>query len=393
MSVGTAAGPMAFSTTPEQDALVETAARFAAERLAPFYQQRDREGAFDRATLREMGRLGFFGVELPEDYGGLGLDCVTAGLVLEALCAADYNIGQLMVTISLAGTILARHGDPTVVGPWLSSMLAGETIPAIALTEPGGGSDAASLVVRAKRDGDDYLLDGEKTSTTFASQAGFAVVWARTGPPGSGAGGISAFLVPLDLPRITTSEFEDLGGRCAGRGSLYLDGVRVPASHRLGDEHRGFAQVMQGFDYSRALIGLQCLAVAKQSLRETWAYAEERESFGKPLTAYQGVSFPLAEAETHVHACRLLCLQTLWLKDQGLPHTAEAAMCKWWGPKLAFDVVQTCLLTHGHGAYTTEMPYEQRLRDVLGLQIGDGTAQIMKLVIARQRAGREAASR
>jgi cyclohexanecarboxyl-CoA dehydrogenase len=336
-----------------------------------------------------MGRLGFFGVELPAAYGGLGLDCVTAGLVLEALSAADYNIGQLMVAVSLAGSMLAKHGDAHVVKPWLKSMLAGEMIPAIALTEPGGGSDAANLAVRARRDGDDYVLDGEKTSTSFATQAGIAVVWARTGPPGSGAYGISAFIVPLDLPGITATEFEDLGGRCAGRGSLYLDGVRVPASHLLGAENRGFVQVMQGFDYSRALIGLQCLAVARQSLDETWASAAERESFGRPLTAYQGVTFPLAEAETHIHACRLMCLHTLWLKDQGLPHTAEAAMCKWWGPKLAFEVVQNCLLINGHGAYTTEMPYEQRLRDVLGLQIGDGTAQIMKLVIARRRAGRK----
>jgi cyclohexanecarboxyl-CoA dehydrogenase len=168
--------------------------------------------------------------------------------------------------------------------------------------------------------------------------------------------------------------------------------VRIPASHLLGEEGRGFVQVMQGFDYSRALIGLQCLAVARRSLEETWVSTRERRSFGKPLAAHQGVSFPLAEAETHVHACRLLCLQTLWLKDQGRPHTAEAAMCKWWGPKLAFDVVQTCLLLHGHGGYSTELPYEQRLRDVLGLQIGDGTAQIMKLVIAREKAGRDAVS-
>jgi len=383
---------MDFSTTPEQDALVENARRFAAEHLAPFYKQREREGAFDRATLLDLGRLGFFGIEIPEEDGGLGLDCITAGLVLEALCAADYNIGQLSVSVSLAATILATHGERAVVAPWLRSMLAGETLPAIALTEPGGGSDAANLVVRAKRDGDEYVLDGEKTSTTFATQAGFAIVWARTGPRDSGAGGISAFLVPLDLPGVTTSEFEDLGGRCAGRGSLFLDGVRVPVSHLLGQENRGFVQVMQGFDYSRALIGLQCLAVAKQSLEETWASAASRESFGKPLTSHQGVSFPLAEAETHVHACRLMCLQTLWLKDRGLPHTAEAAMCKWWGPKLAFEVVQTCLLINGHGAYSTEMPYEQRLRDVLGLQIGDGTAQIMKLVIARQKAGRGAVS-
>jgi cyclohexanecarboxyl-CoA dehydrogenase len=379
-----------FSTSPEQDALVDIARRFGQEQLAPFYKQREREGAFDRATLREMGKLGFFGVEIPEEYGGLGLDSVTAGLVLETLCAADYNIGQLMVTVSLASTILAKHGDKTVVTPWLQGILAGETIPAIALTEPGGGSDAANLVVRARRDGDTYVIDGEKTSTSFATQAGVALVWARTGPAGSGARGISAFVVPLDLPGVTTSEFEDLGGRSAGRGSLYLDGVTVPASHLLGAENQGFAQVMAGFDYSRALIGLQCLAVARQSLDETWVSASQRQSFGKPLTAHQGVSFPLAEAETYVQACRLLCLQTLWLKDNGLPHTAEAAMCKWWGPKLAFEVVQNCLLINGHGAYTTEMPYEQRLRDVLGLQIGDGTAQIMKLVIARQKVGRDA---
>jgi cyclohexanecarboxyl-CoA dehydrogenase len=381
---------MSFATTPEQDALVEVAREFGRKRLAPYYQQRERERAFDRATLREMGELGFFGVELSERHGGLGLDCLTAGLVLEALCESDYNVGQLSVTVSLAATVLARHGEPDVVEPWLAGMVAGEVIPAIGLTEPGGGSDAAKLVLRARRDGDSYVLDGEKTSTTFATQAGFAIVWARTGGPG--ARGISAFLVPLDLPGIRTGVFEDVGGRAAGRGWLHLGGVRVPATHRLGAEGDGFVQGMRGFDYSRALIGLQCLAVARQSLAETWASAAQRSSFGSPLTAHQGVSFPLAEAETHVHACRLMCLQTLWLKDNGLPHTAEAAMCKWWGPKLAFEVVQTCLLVHGHSGYSTDLPYEQRLRDVLGLQIGDGTAQIMKLVIARQKAGKAAVS-
>ena len=383
---------MDFATTPEQDALVETAARFADARLVPFYKQREREGRFDRPTLEEMGRLGFFGPELPDQHGGLGLDCVTAGLVLEALCAGDYNIGQLLVTISLAGTVLVRNGDPVVVSPWIREMLAGRALPAIGLTEPGGGSDAARLSVRAVRDGDEYVISGEKTSTTFVTQAAFAIVWARTGPPGGGAGGISTFLVPMDRPGIEIGEFEDMGGCAAGRGWMNLDSVRVPASHLIGPEGKGFTQVMQGFDYSRALIGLQCLAVARQSLKETWVSVGERSSFGKPLASHQGVSFPLAEAETQVHACRLMCLQTLWLKDRGLPHTAEAAMCKWWGPKLAFDVVQTCLLLHGHGGYSTELPFEQRLRDVLGLQIGDGTAQIMKLVIARHKAGRDARS-
>lgn len=273
-------------------------------------------------------------------------------------------------------------------------MTAGEAIPAIALTEPGSGSDAASLTVRAIRDGDTYILDGEKNSVTFATQAQFAIVWARTGTPASGArGGISAFLVPMDVPGISATEFDDLGGRCAGRGAVFFDNVVVPADHLIGGQNKGFVQVMQGFDYSRALIGLQCLAVARQSLDETWKSTSERTSFGRPLIANQGVSFPLAEAETQLEACRLLCLKkTLWLKDNGLQHTAEAAMCKWWGPKLAFEIVQTCLLLHGHGGWSEEMPFAQRLRDVLGLQIGgDGTAQIMKLVIARQKkAGRDA---
>lgn len=377
--------PLNFSITAEQQDLVSVASRFGEQRLAPFYKQREIEGAFDRDTLLEMGRLGLFAVELPEEYGGLGLDCVTAGLVLEAICRSDYNVGQLMVSMSLSSALLARHGNPEVVKPWLSGMTAGRIIPAIALTEPAGGSDAANLTLRADRDGDTYILDGEKTSTSFATQADFAVVWARTGGPG--ARGISAFLVPLDLPGITTSEFADLGGRSAGRGSVHFDRVAVPASHLLGEENQGFIQVMQGFDYSRALIGLQVLAVARQSLDETWRSAAERTSMGKPLTDHQGVSFPLAEAETHVEACRLLCLKTLWLKDQGIPHTEEAAMCKWWGPKLAFETVQTCLLINGHSAYTEELPYEQRLRDVLGLQLGDGSAQIMKLVIARHKVG------
>ena len=382
---------MDFTLSDEQQALADSAREYGVRRLAPFYQQREREGAFDRATLTEMGRMGFFGIELPEEFGGLGLDSVTAGLVIEALSESDYNIGQLCVTMSLAATIVARYADPALAARWLPGLVAGELLPAIGLTEPEAGSDAGTLSMRAVRDGDDWVLSGEKNSVTFAKQASFAVVWARTGTADSKARGVSAFLVPLDRPGIVATEWSDIGGRAAGRGTLFFDDVRVPADHLLGDEGRGFMQVMQGFDYSRALIALQCLAVARISLAETWRHASTRMSFGKPLTSHQGVSFPLAEAETLVHACRTMSLETLWLKDNGLPHTAEAAMVKWWAPKLAFDTVQTCLLIHGHGGYSDEFPFEQRLRDVLGLQIGDGTAQIMKLVVARHYAGRESA--
>ncbi|HZZ46469.1 MAG TPA: cyclohexanecarboxyl-CoA dehydrogenase [Pseudonocardia sp.] len=377
---------MEFALREEQRELVESARRYSAERLGPRYRDRDRAGELDREVITEMGGLGFFGIEFPEKLGGLGMDCLTAGLVVEALCAEDLNIGYVTINASLVGQILAAHGQADVVDPWIERMLRGEVLPAIALTEPGGGSDAAALTLRARRDGEHYVLNGEKTSISLATQAGFVVVFARTGTQESRARGVSAFLVPADSPGLVRTAFDDHGGRSVGRGSLHFADVRVPASHLLGEENKGFAQVMQGFDYSRALLGLLCLAVARKSLDETWAYVRERTSMGSPLWQHQGVSFPLAEADTQVAGARLLCLQTLWLKDRGLPHTAEAAMCKWWGPKLAYDTVGSCLLTHGHGAYaTTELPFEQRLRDLLGLQIGDGTAQIMKLIIARNK--------
>jgi cyclohexanecarboxyl-CoA dehydrogenase len=276
-----------------------------------------------------------------------------------------------------------------VVRPWLEKLVTGQALFAIALTEPRGGSDAASLRLRVERVGDEYVINGEKTSISAADQADAVVVFGRTGTPESGAHGVTALLVPTDVPGLTRTRFDCHGQRAIGRGSLFFENVRIPVNHRLGDENKGFVQVMQGFDFSRALIGLQVLAVAKISLEETWEYVAQRQAFGKPLSAFQGVSHPLADFETQVEAARLLCLQTLWLKDRELPHTSQAAMCKWWGPKLAYDVVHQCLLSFGHGGYDRGV-MEQRLRDVLGFQIGDGTAQIMKTIVARDRAGRHA---
>jgi len=381
---------MDFSLSSEQVSFVDTARRFAAEELMPGYKARELAGVIERGVLKSLGSLGLLGTELPERFGGLGTDTVTAGLILEELCAADSNVGYVNVNVSLIGQILAKYANEELASEWLPKMIAGEKLPCIALTEPRGGSDAANLALKARRDGDHYILDGEKTSISFSTQADLTVVFARTGSAADGAKGISAFFVPLEIEGLSRTAFNDLGARSVGRGSLFFDGVRIPASYRLGEENRGFVQVMHGFDFSRALIGLQCLAAAKQSLKETWEHVKDRKAFGKALSTFQGVSFPLAEAETHLEAARLLCYRTLWLKDQGLPHTAEAAMCKWWGPKLAAEIIQTCLLLNGHSGYSADLPFEQRLRDVLGLQIGDGTAQIMKLIIARQKAGRAA---
>ena len=370
-------------------ALAEHARRFATERVAPGFLERDKTRVLDRHLMREMGELGFIAPELPERFGGQGTGCIAAGVVHEEIARADLSISYINLLGSLNSQILSHHGRPEVVMPWLQKLTRGEALVAIALTEPRGGSDAANLRLRVERVGDEYVLNGEKTSISAADQADATVVFGRTGTVESGAHGVTALLVPMDLPGVTCSRFDCHGQRAIGRGSIFFDNVRVPIDHRLGEENRGFVQVMQGFDFSRALIGLQVLAVARVALEETWQYVAQREAFGKPLATFQGVSHPLADFDTQVEAARLLCLQALWLKDKGAPHSAEAAMCKWWAPKLAYDTVHQCLLMFGHGGYDRGR-MEQRLRDVLGFQIGDGTAQIMKTIIARSRAGRNA---
>ena len=379
---------MDFGLTDDQKAFQETARRFAQERLAPGYRAREEAGRIDRALVREMGGLGLIGADLPERFGGLGVDGVTAGLIVEAISYADLNVGYIQLLNSLCGGIVARHAPEETARALLSRTVRGEALLALGLTEPRGGTDAAHLALRARRDGDDFLLSGEKASISMVTQADLILLAARTGTEEEGARGVSAFLVELDRPGVTRSAYDDLGSRAVGRGSVWFEEVRVPASAMIGREGAGFTQVMQGFDYSRALIGLQCLGAAQASLDETWPYTTERQAFGRPIAQFQGVTFPLAEYETQVAAARLLCYRTLWLRDQGLPHTAEAAMCKWWAPKVSADAIHQCLLTHGHLGYSRDLPHQQRLRDVMGLEIGDGTAQVSKMIIARERIGR-----
>lgn len=378
---------MDFALTDEQQAIRDTADRFAREKLLPNYLACAASARLDRDLVAEMGALGLIAPDLPEKFGGLGVDGLTGGIVVEALAYGDFNMAYVPLLTALCGRIICDHAAADLAGDWIPKMVAGEALCGLALTEPRGGSDAANLQLRAARTNDGFRLNGEKTSISIADQADLFVVFARTGKPDEGARGVSAFLVPADSPGLKRTRFDDFGSESVGRGSLFFDDVDVPAENMLGDEGGGFYQVMQGFDYSRALIGLQCVAAAQASLDESWAYVQERETFGRPLAQYQGVSFPLAEGETLVSAARLLCYETLWLRDNGEAHTAKAAMCKWFAPKTAADVIHNCLLVHGHGGFSKDSPHQQRLRDVIGLEIGDGTAQVSKLIIARERIG------
>ena len=376
--------------TDDQRAIRDIARRFSREKLLPHYQAREKSGVLDRALMREMGALGLLGADLPEQYGGLGLAGTTIGVIAEELAYGDFNISAVQVGVSLLGAIIMASARPELAAKYVPSMIAGEKLLGICVTEPSGGSDAAAMKLRARKDGDHYVLKGEKTSISFADRADAFIVFARTGTPEQGAGGVTAMMVDADTPGVARTKFDDVGSAIIGRGSVFFDDVRVPVANRLGEEGQAFTHVMRGFDYSRALIALECIGAAQASLDEAWAYVKEREAFGGPIAQFQGVTFPLVEFESLIAAVRELSYNALALRDAGLPHTAEAAMVKWLGPKTAFDTIHQCLLTFGHYGWSKDLPHQQRMRDVMGLEIGDGTAGIMKLIVARERVGRVA---
>lgn len=378
---------MDFKITETQEGFVKEA-RLVAEQIAPGYKQREIDRRIEPELRREIGARGLIAPELPAALGGRGERRLTSGLITEQIARGDFNVAYLQVVGSLVGQILAGNASPALAKTWVPRITSGEGIVGIGLSEPGAGSDAGNPSLQARRERGGWVLNGTK-SLSFALQADAAVVFAKTDDAQRRGRGISAYLTDLNADGVEVEAVDDMGTKAVTRGFAHYTNAWIPDGNLIGDEGKGFTQVMQGFDFSRALIGLQCIGTAAITIEETWEYVKSRNAFDKPLSSFQGVAFPLAESETLIEAARLLCYQTLWLKDEGLPHTSQAAMCKWWAPKTAYDVINSCLLLHGQFGYKTDRPIEQRMRDVLGLQIGDGTAQIMKLIIARQSAGRE----
>lgn len=379
---------MDFSLSDDQQLTVDSVRAFAVGELLPKYTYWDRHAVFPREQWLKMGQLGVLGLRVSTEHGGQDSDCVTAGLVMEEIARGDFNCGYGILLCCFTGDVLEKFGSEGLRRTWLGPMAAGEKIVCTAVTEPHCGSDAAAIRTRATRTRDGYVLSGEKSGITLLMVGDAAVVFAKTDPVG-GARGISSFLVPLHLPGIERYPYSDMGARGIVRGSLFLDNVEIPADHLIGAEGGGFVQVMQAFDYTRALIGLMCIGAAQVTLDETVSYIKSRKAFGQPLSSYQGVSFPIAEWTARLEMARLLCLRTLWLRDRGLPHTAEAAMCKMQAPDIAAGAIHECLILHGQYGYTQDFPVEQRLRDVIGQQIADGTPQIQKLIVARRLFGRD----
>ncbi|WP_206831690.1 acyl-CoA dehydrogenase family protein [Alicyclobacillus fructus] len=378
---------MDFRFTEEQEQLRAVLCEFARRELLPHYAEWDRTGAFPRHLWREMGRLGLTGLRVSPQYGGSGADCVTTGIAAEEIARGDFNAAYAVMLNALLAEVLEAHASDAVRREWLAPMASGERLVAIAITEPGAGSDVANLAARAVRDGDRYIITGEKSGISLASVADAFVVFAKT-QADAGARGVSAFLVPRETPGVEVHRYKDMGNVAIGRGSVFFDHVEVATDYRIGEENRAFYQLMKGFDLSRVLICLQCLGAAMQSLDETAEHVKRRHAFGRPLAQFQGVAFPLVEYYTKLEMIRWFSYRALWLRDRGLPHTKEASMCKWLGPQVAAQAIHESILLHGHYGYTKDLPLEQRLRDVIGLEIGDGTAQTQKIVIAREWLGK-----
>lgn len=378
---------MEFGWSAEQEQLRQMARAFAARVLAPGYRRGDVQG-LSRETVKAMGDVGFLGLRIRAEYGGAQQDCVASGIVIEELARGDFNYALLIGTSGLAAEILQGCAPEPVKAEWLPAVASGDRIVALAVTEPDAGSDAGAMRSTAVRRDGGYVLSGAKAGISLALAAEGFIIFAKT-DPSRGARGVSGFLVPRSAPGLTVQPLADMGGHALARGMVYLEEVQVPESSRLGEENSGFRAVMAAFDFSRILIGLAALGAARATLDETIRHVQERRAFGRPLGSFQGVSFRIAEMETKLEAARWLCYRALWLRDQGLPHTKEAAMVKWYAPRLAVEMIHDCLLLHGQYGYTRDLPVEQRLRDVIGLEIGDGTAEIQKLVIVREVMGRE----
>ncbi len=374
---------VSFAFNAEHEQFRKALEDFSRKELAPNYRERAASMEFPFAAFRQLGELGVLGIGLPEEFGGTGEeDPVLLGLATETLARGDVNLASSPVQVGLIGSQLV-HGSREVQERYLPAMIEGRETVAIALTEPGSGSDASALSTTARPVDGGWALTGEKTAISWACNASAALVYARE--PGSARShGVSCFLVPLDAAGVTVSPMPGMGCLPLGWGSIHMDDVFVPGEHLVGEQGRGFHTVMEHFDFSRAALGLMCLGAARASLDEAAVYATQRETFGRPIGDNQGVSFQLAEHATYLEAARWMCYRALWLRSEGQPHTSLASMSKWWPPVVAKDGIEAAIKIHGNLGYSAEFPLQQRFRDVMAYLVADGTAEIQKRIISKE---------
>lgn len=375
---------MDFSLTEEQQAFRDSARQFMEKALRPFAAEWDANSIFPVETLREAGQLGFCGLYTPEHAGGLGLSRLDASLVFDVLAEGCTSTTAFITIHNMATWMIASWAGEAVRDEWCPALTAGEKLASYCLTEPNAGSDAASLKTSARRDGDDYVLNGSKAFISGAGSTDVLVLMARTGV--DGPKGISCFLIPSDLPGISFGRNEDkMGWKSQPTRQVILENVRVPARYRLGEEGEGFAIAMRGLDGGRINIASCSLGAAQAALDQALGYVQERKQFGQEIAAFQNTQFKLADMATHLVAARQMVRLAAWkLDQQQADRSTFCAMAKRMATDLCFDICNEALQLHGGYGYIREYPLERYVRDTRVHQILEGTNEIMRVIVARR---------
>ena len=369
-----------------RDQLIETVRRFVAERLRPIEAQVSDDDKVPDDIVAEMRDLGLFGISIPEEYGGLGLSMEEEALVAIELGRTSPAFRSVIGTnVGIGSQGLVMFGTPEQKAKWLPGVASGEIVTSFALTEPEAGSDSAAVQTRARRDGDVYVLDGAKRYITNANKAGLFTVMARSDPDKKGGAGVSAFLVPRDLPGISIGKPEKkMGQQGAHICDVVFEGVRVPAENRLGAEGEGFKVAMQVLDRGRLHISAVCVGVAERLIVDMVAYASERKQFGQPLSSFQLVQAMIADSKTEALAARALLLESARKRDGGETVTLEAAATKLFASEMVGRVADRAVQVFGGAGYVADYGIERLYRDVRIFRIYEGTSQIQQLVVARE---------
>lgn len=380
---------MNFELTDEQQMIRQAAAEFAEKELAPHVREWDAQASFPVEIFRKAGALGFLGVLVPEQYGGAGLGYVEYATVIEEISKVDPSVGlSFAAHNSLCTGHILYHGSEEQKKKYLPKLATGEWIGAWGLTEPTAGSDAGGTKTTAKRDGDDWILNGSKTFTTHAAVGDVMVLMART-EPGKAHHGISAFIVEKGTPGLSAGKHEDkLGMRASDTSEVIMQNCRVGADALIGETGEGFTQSMVVLDGGRISIAALGVGIAAGALGHSLQYSKDREQFGKPIGSFQAIQHMLADMKSETDAARLLTQRASWMKDQGMNTTTESAIAKLYASEVAVRVSNNAVQIFGGYGYTKDYPVEKYYRDSKLCTIGEGTSEIQRLVIARQLLGR-----
>jgi alkylation response protein AidB-like acyl-CoA dehydrogenase len=374
---------MDFELSKEQKMIRDTVREFAEAEIAPIAAELDQQSRFPVEIFEKMGKLGFLGLPIPEEYGGAGADMVSYCLAVEEIGRACGGTGlSYEAHVSLACVPILLYGTEEQKQKYLVPLASGEALGAFGLTEPGAGSDAGGTRTTAVRDGDEWVINGNKV---FITNGGYAKTVVLTAVTDKENQGISAFIVPTDTPGFSTSKpYDKMGMRASNTVELILENVRIPAENLLGPLNAGFKQFLSTLDGGRVAIAALAVGIARAAFETALAYAKQRVQFGQSISRFQAIQHKLADMAMHIDLARNAVMKAAWLKDQGKPYTMEAAFAKLFASEMCTQTCLQAIQILGGNGYMKEYPVERHLRDAKLIEIGEGTSEIQRLVIARQ---------